>query len=169
MPLTWAPDTGEKLPGLKPRDEAGEGRAEEQESSAQQAEQSCRKDRVPGCEGQAGLEGVWEDLEPQGHGHPDQGGPRGGCLIPTPGGLIREQLRTWDQQSSPAWETHGGAEKTTGEGRLPDGGQVPYKVQEKEPEVDHHMSRKRQQIRTAALSTCAKMQYIKKMIQDTRE
>lgn len=104
MPLTWAPDTGEKLPGLKPRDEAGEGRAEEQESSAQQAEQSCRKDRVPGCEGQAGLEGVWEDLEPQGHGHPDQGGPRGGCLIPTPGGLIREQLRTWDQQSSPAWD-----------------------------------------------------------------
>ena len=106
MPLTSAPDTGEKLPGLKPRDEAGEGRAEKQESqsNAQQAEQSCRKDGVLGCEGQAGLEGVWEDLESRGHGHPDQGGPGGGCLVPTPGGLIREQLRTWDQQSSPAWD-----------------------------------------------------------------
>lgn len=37
---------------------------QESQSSAQQVEQSCRKDRVPGCVGQAGLEGVWEDLEP---------------------------------------------------------------------------------------------------------
>ena len=65
--------------------------------------------------------------------------------------------------------THGRAEKEKGEGRLPDGGQVPHKVQEKEPEVDHHLSRQIQQIRTAALSACAKMQYIKKMIQDIRE
>lgn len=68
MPLTWAPDTGEKLPGLKPQDETGEDRAEGQESqsSTQQAEQSCCKDGVSGCTGQVGLEEVGEGLEPRG-------------------------------------------------------------------------------------------------------